>query len=384
MKICFICPEYPEGPHGGIGTLIQILSREFVKNGHEVRVIGIYPKNYPGPNYESDMGVRVWRLRSGKWKFGWVIPYFKQYKIIKQWAEKSEIDIVEAPDSRGWYTFWPKMHIPLILRANGSNLYFSQILNSKLSRLTSFMERKSYLRADGIISASKYTATLVREIIGPQKKIEIIYNGINLPTLSNEIVRDNNKVLFTATLIRKKGIFQFLEAIKILIHKKIEFVVDIYGKDTIDETVGSVKSYIQKMIPPGYENKIKIKDQISREDLAIVYQKGTVAVFPSFAEAFAMAPLEAMVCNCPVINTNLGSGSEFIENNIDGILIDPNDPNEISDAIERILTNRDFASMIGQNGRNKVLQNFLVDRMIHKSLAFYLQIIDNAKNLDNG
>ena len=43
--------------------MVQIISRELVKLGHEVRVIGIYPQSYLASNYEIDLGVKVWRLR---------------------------------------------------------------------------------------------------------------------------------------------------------------------------------------------------------------------------------------------------------------------------------------------------------------------------------
>jgi glycosyltransferase involved in cell wall biosynthesis len=383
MKICFICPEYPEGPHGGIGSLVQIISRELVNLGHEVRVIGIYPKSYPAPDYEIDKGVQIWRLRNKQGKFGWVIPYIQQYKIIRKWSQNRQIEIVEAPDSRGWFAFWPNLSIPLVLRANGSNIYFSKILNSKPRRITFLMEKKSYKRADGIIAASKFTADVLSQFIDSEKKVEIIYNGINVPKLSEDLVRYKNRVLFTASLNRKKGIFQFIETVKILFSKQLEIVVDIYGKDTIDQEFGSVRSYLQNVVCAGFEDKINFKEQITRQELAVVYQTGTVAVFPSFAEAFAMAPLEAMACGCPVINTKLGSGSEFIENEIDGMLVDPSNPQEISDAIEKIINDEEFARMIGRNAKEKVKRKFLADNMVINSLSFYSRISDNFKFNNN-
>ena len=119
MRICFICPEYPSGPHGGIGSFTQSTARELVKLGHEVRVIGVYKISYKEPDYEEDNGVKVWRLREQNGKFGWIGAWMKQYFIINKWARHHEIDLVEAPDSRGWFAFWGKLGIPLILRSHG-------------------------------------------------------------------------------------------------------------------------------------------------------------------------------------------------------------------------------------------------------------------------
>jgi hypothetical protein len=49
LELCFICSEYPPGPHGGIGTMTQVLARALVARGHGVRVIGVYQRDYPGP-----------------------------------------------------------------------------------------------------------------------------------------------------------------------------------------------------------------------------------------------------------------------------------------------------------------------------------------------
>src|SRR5690625_7674160 len=65
MNILFICDEYPPGMNGGIGTMVQVLSRELVKQGHQVTVIGLYPYYYGQKDYEVDQGVEVYRMRYG-------------------------------------------------------------------------------------------------------------------------------------------------------------------------------------------------------------------------------------------------------------------------------------------------------------------------------
>ena len=65
MNILYICDEYPPGRNGGIGTMVQVLGRELVKQGHNVYVAGLYSYRYGGNNFEEDKGVKVWRLRYG-------------------------------------------------------------------------------------------------------------------------------------------------------------------------------------------------------------------------------------------------------------------------------------------------------------------------------
>ena len=65
MNILYICDEYPPGKNGGIGTMVQVLGRELVKQGHNVHVAGLYGYRYGSSDYEEDKGVRVYRLRYG-------------------------------------------------------------------------------------------------------------------------------------------------------------------------------------------------------------------------------------------------------------------------------------------------------------------------------
>ncbi len=374
MKICFICPEYPEGPHGGIGTMVQILSRELVKNGHEVRVIGIYPHSYPAPDFEEDHMVKVWRLRVMKGKFGWVLPFITQYKIIKKWVEEKEIDIVEAPDSRGWFAFWPKLAIPLIIRAHGSNTFIANVLGKKPNLLTTFMERQSYRRADALLSVSNFSAKTTSQVFSLKKEFTIIYNGLEAPDFSDILEREANRIIFSGSLNRNKGVFNLIEAFCILLDRIPKATLELYGKDTKDSEVGSVKMHIIKTIPKDKIEKIKFMGHVSRIELFHVYRTATLAIFPSFVESFSMAPMESMVCGCPTIYSEIGSGPEIIENEVDGILVNPRDSEDIANSLEKILNNPFLAEKISKNGIIKIKNQFSQTLMMEKTIAFYRAI----------
>ena len=63
-----------------------------------------------------------------------------------------------------------------------------------------------------------------------------------------------------------------------------------------------------------------------------------------------MAPVEAMVIGCPTIFTRRTAGKEIINEGCDGLLIDPDNLNEIANAIISMLTNRKSALQMGKNG----------------------------------
>ncbi len=377
MRICYICPEYPIGPQGGIGTFTQLIARELVKNGHSVRVIGVYKHSYCAPDYEEDFGVKVWRLRESNMKFGWVAAWIKQYWIIKKWAKNNEIDIVEAPDSRGWYALWKKFPVPLVLRFHGSQTFIAHILHKKVNRLTYLFESMSYQRADALVSVSYFNEKATRNLFSIHKKIAIIHNGLNFQTLS-QIDRKKNVIVFSGTLNTFKGFSDFLDALLLLANQVHSFEVHIYGKDAYLDN----KRLSSELITELSENsilkgKINYHGHVSRDELFEVYQQASVAVFPSHVEAFGLAPLEAMMFECPVIFTNNTTGNELIDNGTNALLVSPNKPDELKNAILQIFNNPDDAAKMGKNAREHVISKFDLQVQVKKNIDFYTKVLYN-------
>lgn len=371
MKICFICSEYPPGPHGGIGTVVQIVARELVKQNNAVRIIGVYAKDYLALDYEDDHGVKVWRLREQSGKFSWIPIWYKQYKIIKEWIKKKEIDIVEAPESRGWYAFWPKLPVPIVQRAHGLETQVSEFLGNKPNKITKLLEYLSYKRADAYSAVSQYAADAAKKIFNLNKEHVVIYNGIELINYDSAIDRVKNKIVFSGTLTEKKGVIQLIEAAKLLFKTHPDFILEINGKDSTDKTHGSMKNYLLTLIPQELNSKIIFRGHLERAELFRSYRSASVAVFPSFWETFGVAPIEAMMCGCPTIHSTIATGYEIIDNYVDGILVDPHNPIAISAAINKILNNQELANQLSVRAREKVKNLFSKEIMIKKLVDFY-------------
>ncbi|MEO6884591.1 MAG: glycosyltransferase family 4 protein [Bacteroidia bacterium] len=384
MNICFICSEYPPGPHGGVGTMTQITARALVKKGHNVRVIGVYYSDYPALNYEEDMGVKIWRIRTSNGKFSWILGWYSQYKKIKCWVNNKEIDIIEAPDSRGWFAFWKNINIPLVLRANGATTYFSKILGTHVNKLTAFLEKNSYKKAFAYTSVSKFTAQKTSDTFNLNpNNYKIIYNSIENRQIIPSAKRHHHRIVFAGTLAKKKGIISLIEALIELQKRHIPFEAYIYGKDAIDKESGSMLALLKSKLNPAINNFVHFENHVTREELFDSYSKATVAIFPSYAEAFAFAPMEAMLAGCPTIYSSLGSGPELINQNIDGVLVNPDNPLEIADALEMILNDETFAKKIGENGRKKILENFTIDKMVGQLETFYSETIESYHQSGN-
>lgn len=377
MKICFICPEYPPFPHGGMGTFVQVMGRALVNAGHEVRVAGLYRDTTHYPEYQEDAGVRVWRLRQPRVPYGWVLGRLRLFRLVAGWIRSGQIDVVDAHDPEGWFARWPRLAAPLMIRAGGSFSYFAFELGQPIDRTQFWFERTSYRRADAWVAKSKYIGEVTQRLFGLENGPEaILYNPVNLPSRVPPFEsRKPGKIVFTGTLTPKKGIIPLIDAWAV-VHRDFPWAeLHLYGKDGRAADGQSMQSFLQKRLPDTAAPSVHFHGHVHREALYEALASARAAVFPSYSEGFAWAPLEAMANACPTIYSCLGSGSELIVDRRDGILIDPNQPAQIADAILGLLRDDAAAYRFSEAGRTRILDAFTLDKLVPVNEAFYSNLI---------
>lgn len=389
MKICFICNEYPDGPHGGIGTVCRLLAEGLVKLGHEVKVIGVYPNDYGQIQYEIKNGVEVHRVHINKNnKFSSFYGYWKVSRQIRKWVKNKSVDVIESPDSYGTLSYFANFDCPFILRAHGNNTYFANILGNNVSEKTKRYETNLYRKSNAVCAVSRYTADKMKQLMGYDREIQVIYNGIDTDDIYGIVknIKENKPskvfdVVFSGTLIRKKGIYELIEAIVLLLEKGLELSLAINGKDTLNPATGiNVKEELISLIPKKHMLNFNFNGHVSRNELFSQLNECKIAVFPSYAEAFAMAPLEAMAMSVPTIYTNQTSGIELIDNLKNGLIVESRSSQSIADAIEYLIVNPNEARELGLNGRLEVEKNFTKQIMINNTIDFYDKVYTSFHN----
>jgi len=381
MRVCFVCDEYPPGNHGGIGSFVRMLARALVDVGHEVKVVGLYPADHPSPRYEEDQGVQVWRLRQSHWRLGWIGGRYKVFRQIASWAKNGEIDLVEVVDFGGPAAYWPKLPVPVVARLHGSGSYFAAELNSKVSRRLFQLESSSLRRADVICSVSRHTADRTRELFNlPSCPDAVVYNFVDSRFEVNSRSRSNDVVIFSGTLTYKKGVVPLIKAWPTVLAKNANAKLHFYGKDGCTDDGESMTAMLRSQLDESQQQSVRFHGHTDREDLLEALKKARLAIFPSYAEAFALAPLEAMAEACPTIYSERGCGRELVSDGKDGVLIDPDRPDQIADAIVTFLNDDNLVEKLGTAGQERVRQSFSTQAVLPQNIDFYRSCIDNAKH----
>lgn len=106
----------------------------------------------------------------------------------------------------------------------------------------------------------------------------------------------------------------------------------------------------------GIESNVQFQGAVHRRSLISMIRNATVCVFPSDYEGFGLSILESMSCQKPVIATKFGGPSEYIIDNVNGLLVDPYNENMLAIAIDRICQNDEFREALAFKARETSLQ----------------------------
>ncbi len=94
-------------------------------------------------------------------------------------------------------------------------------------------------------------------------------------------------------------------------------------------------------------------------------------------EPFGIVTLEAMSVKKPLISTTIGGPAEVVTNDESGILIDPGKPNLLAKKIDLLLSDREYAKRIGDNGYDNLQQNFTFEKCLNGTVTIYNDIFNN-------
>lgn len=368
------------------------------KQGHKVVVAGIYYWGYGGADHFNDNGVEVYRFRytlASKWFYNYdslrvrgsykvldklgVLQWdvkrslAKYRKFLEELIDKHDIDIIEMADYSDYMRFcrepvyFPKLSVPVIVKLHGSMTYFAREAGMKEPEAVHRMEQNVFDNAAAITSVSKYTAMQTASYFILPPKVEVVYNGMNTEIDIPDRDKIPGRVIFTGTLAEKKGIYQLMKAWNIVAAKNKSATLWVFGKGTTNKALS--------LLTDAAKPSVSFKGHVSHENLMANIEMAGVGVFPSYAETFGLAPLESMLHKTAVIFTKRTAGPEVVEDNIDGILIDPDNVNEIAEKILYLLDNPDVASGMADKAQKKVRKEFDIHVIAKQNLAIYEQLL---------
>lgn len=310
-------------------------------------------------NILTGLHIRMWKAFLRLIQFSYRIVFFKH-----------EIVFIFVAD--GW-SFWEKGLMSLIAKylsnskvilAPRSGIIINDINKGKsLYKFIQFVFRKT----DIVVCQSKYWKELFQNCVPdvPGARFVIIENMIDISLYGNLPVRDtkNNEtvtILFNAWVKRDKGIFEFVEAIKLLRQDNLNFkaIVAGNGADFLQ-----VKDEINAS---GLDNYIDLKGWVLDNKKIELLAESDIYVLPTYFDGFPNSLLEAMAAGKACIGTRVGAIPDMIEDNFSGLLIDKQNHIQLYEALKALIADSRKRYNMAVNARERIRRTNTLEKTVDK------------------
>jgi glycosyltransferase involved in cell wall biosynthesis len=353
MKLLTLCYEFP--PIGGGGSkVVYGLTRELVRQGHEVDIVTM---GYKGLPREEDVnGVHVYRLPCIRTrKSVCYSPEMATYiaaalPFVLNLTKRNRYDLNHThfilPDGFIAYILKKRRGLPYVITAHGSDVPgYNPHRFKMMHKFLSPLWRKIIHSAEKIICPSRALQKLIVES-GSLAPVEHIPNGLATEDF-NPGRPKQKRVLLVSRVLERKGFQFFLEAMDCLDE---DYEVNIVGEGPYLPVLKSLAARQTK--------KVQFLGWMDHAAGGIkeLYETSQIFVFPSEAENFPIVLLEAMASGMAIITTG-GTGCAEVVGDT-GLLIESRNSESIRKALRRLLNEPELCASMGAAARKRFENHF--------------------------
>ncbi len=215
-----------------------------------------------------------------------------------------------------------------------------ELARAEMRRDYPALARNHAHRAARIITISEFTAgEIVRQLDVPRDRVSVCTPGAPdwRPRAQPPA---EGYVLFLGTLEPRKNVGGLLDAYELLAGREQgsrPLPLVLAGKAT-----AAARPWLDRIARPPLSGLVRQIGYVESAERAALYEGARVVVQPSFEEGFGMSVLEAMTVGVPVVAANRGALPEVLGDA--GLLVDPENPQEIAAAIDRMLADTPFVA----------------------------------------
>lgn len=353
---------------GGVEKIVQQIAEGLnKKNDFEIGALCCQPK---GKRVEEIIkGVRI--SRAASLGIFWGMPIsFDFFRLFKSLSKKTDIIDFHHP--------FPLADLAIFLFKSKAKLivhYHSDIIRQKsLEFLIRPLVLNTLKRAKKIIVSNPNLIKSSPYLRSFQEKCELIPFGVDLSKFEESSEKEieslkqkyDDFVLFVGRLNYYKGVEYLIEAMRDI---KVNLVIIGQGPE---------KEFLKKQVRLlKIEGKVFFLPFQPREQLINFYKACQVFVLPSIfkSEAFGIVLIEAMAQGAPVISTELGTGTSWV--NIDGqtgFVVPAKNAKALNSAVKKIMKDKKKAKIFSQNAKERAKKEFSLTKMLERTDSIYRAI----------
>jgi glycosyltransferase involved in cell wall biosynthesis len=312
----------------------------------------------------------------------WVSLAWNFARKLHQVNAARRFDIVHFTDAREALLF--AGHHPAVV-GNVNDYYAAQLRPLRYYRkyyadyhkrwpyytFVNICERIGLRRLEAIIANSDYTRDVIQQVYRlDRRRLFKCFKCIDLSLFDgmSRTYDQGGLVLFAGGNMQRKGLEMLIRAAPrvLAVRPDVEFCV--VGRDA---NLPKMQTLCTRL---GVERCFEFRGWMPNDELLQLYRRAGVFVMPSLMEAFGVAFLEAMASGTPVVGTNVGGIPELVKHGENGLLVEPDDPTGLAEAILAVLGNPQLAARLARNGRSTA-QRFGIEQMLACTYRVYEAVL---------
>lgn len=324
MKVVLVSPSYHPAI-GGLETHVKEIAERLIK---EVNT-EVYTLDHTSRLEEKSEinGVTVRRFGSKRVKHGVEIPSSEFVDALKY----CNADIIHL---HSFHTLLPYFTFKAANKSNHKMVitphYHGEahtFLDNILFTIYKPMLSDIAKNADRIICVSRYEKSLImHDFRVAEGNVVVIPNGIDLaPHKAPSVEKDSSKILCVGRLEKYKNVDKLVRAFKLLAGNG--FTLTIVGDGSAKQSLSNLVTHLNLM------DKVRMKSNLSREEVINEYASSGIFVMPSSHEAYGIAAAEALCMGLKVIVASSDALSEFVKGGYAYGIAPPVTPEKIASAI---------------------------------------------------
>lgn len=235
-------------------------------------------------------------------------------------------------------------------------------------------ERRLVRRCVGVILVSDRLEPRYRDL---HSNVVLVANYPDLATINSlpSVPRDGKTCVFAGTLAPNRGLFEAFRALAILRGRQLDIPLSLAGRPISAEFLGSLLGEAKRL---GIADLVTYHGVVSKSEAAVLQHGASIGLVPHlpFGNNVLAVPVklvEFMGHGLPMVFSNLPNHRELARGA--GIPVDPSRPEEIADAIERLVRNPDLARALGERGRQIATERLNWETERPKLLQLYHSIL---------
>jgi glycosyltransferase involved in cell wall biosynthesis len=376
MKILQMAPEYPPYSIGGGGVVIQNIS-ENMKRGNDVTVMsGYYDTKsfFDNIKIENKNGVAItWLPLVPMPKVDFQLktimpPNFHSMIYLFNQIRNNDFDIVHLHGYGHFLIDYASILCWIFKKRNILTIHGFPTTPEKRGGILKIIY-DVYSKTLGrfvlkhVTKITIVSKSLEEDLVNRHKidksRISIIPNGVDLSIYKNikenkfrknyRISKDSLLILSIGRLSWMKGFQYLIRAMPEILKQRPDAILVIIGNDGGYET--ELKSLVRTL---RLDDNVLLLGFIDNPMKGCAIKDADIFVIPSTIEAFGLISLEAMAVGKPIVSTNVGGLKDILRDNESALLVNPEDSSELSDAIKRLMADKNICNNLASNAAKDV------------------------------